>query len=86
MISHHHPNVRISEVQILDLAQAGDGKASTTDRLSLSLKFHNNPNNIIPSNLMLKTTLLPPTMRIGGALLPRLTGAFAKQESYKLDF
>ena len=77
MIAYHHPNVHVKSVDILNLAQAGDGKASTTDRLSLHLTFDSNPHNIIPSNLMLKTTLLPPSMRIGGALLPRMAGAIA---------
>ena len=76
-VQYHHPNVHVKSVDILNLAQAGDGQASTTDRLSLHLTFDSNPHNIIPSNLMLKTTLLPPSMRIGGALLPRMAGAVA---------
>ena len=77
MISHHYPNVQIKSVTLNELHQAGDGKASTTDRISLTLTFISNPNNLIPNNVMLKTTLLPARLRIGGVFLPRIVGTLA---------
>ena len=77
LLSSHHANVKIKTVTIDDLAQAGDGKASTTDRISLSLTFISTPHNAIPAKVMLKTSLLPSTMRIGGALLPWVAGTMA---------
>jgi len=60
VFQHNQPDIIISDFEIMHVAQCGDGRASTADRVILKLHF----DGIVPDNQpqqdMLKTMLLSP--------------------------
>lgn len=66
-------DVAVKRVSIPHIAQCGDGKASTTDRISLLLEYEKSSSNATPPRRMIaKCILIPWYLRLGAT--PKMIG------------
>jgi len=64
LLESANPKVVLESFEIISRAACGDGIASTADRITLKVKYKNNPNKL-PEILVFKTLLLNPLLRLG---------------------
>ncbi len=65
LISTHHDATRVRSACVTEIAHCGDGKASTTDRVHVTIEYAEN-GHALPARALLKVILLPHWLRIGG--------------------
>ena len=76
LIAPHHRNVCVVGASVVSIAHCGDGKASTTDRVVVRLTYGTNPAKL-PTQAVLKVILLSKRLRIGSAIIFRITAFVA---------
>lgn len=64
-VARRHPGVRVRSVELVDASRAGDGLASTADRLAIGVTYEDGHDGGLPRRMMLKTILLGGGMRVG---------------------
>jgi hypothetical protein len=64
LLSELHEGVKVESLEILERAACGDGIASTADRIELGLSYRENRAGL-PEQVVLKTLLLHPLLRMG---------------------
>eukprot|EP00040_Diaphanoeca_grandis_P014563 m.73993 g.73993 ORF g.73993 m.73993 type:complete len:274 (+) comp24613_c0_seq1:224-1045(+) len=62
-LSERHPNTVVSNVRIVRIAKCGDGKASTTDRVTVECDY--SEPTLVPRRFIVKLILLPWYYRMG---------------------
>ena len=75
VLAEQHPDVRVAEVQLESESHAGDGLASTADRLSLRVRYESNPGDVLPERMLLKTIFLGGALRVGPGTIRGLAAA-----------
>jgi len=75
-IQHLHPRCTVESVSISRIARCGDGKASTSDRVELLVRWTDKESQAaagVPERMILKCSLLPSVLRLGAS--PRIIAA-----------
>ncbi len=60
ILDERHPGVEVSQIEIIETSQCGDGFASTADRVALGLKYGEARDQGLPARMLLKTMLERP--------------------------
>ena len=82
-IQHLHPRCAVNSVSIPSIARCGDGKASTTDRIELLVRWTDKDSQAaagVPERMILKCSLLPSLLRMGAS--PRVIEATGRMTSW----
>lgn len=74
VLAEQHPGVRVAEVRLESESHAGDGLASTADRLGLRVRYTSNP-DALPERMLLKTIFLGGALRVGPGTIRGLASA-----------
>ena len=74
LLAEQRPDVLVRAVNVVDLANRGDGRASTADRVALELEYEVDAG--LPSQMMLKTVLLHRRLRFGSSAIQRTGKVF----------
>ncbi|MCA9536220.1 MAG: NAD-dependent epimerase/dehydratase family protein [Myxococcales bacterium] len=72
VLRERHPTTRVAEVSLAGSSHAGDGLASTADRIKLRARYSENPDGL-REDLLLKTIFLGSGARVGPASLHALS-------------
>ena len=85
MMAKFHNTAYLTSATVESVAQCGDGKASTTDRVRVRLTYADNKTTL-PTHAILKVILLHPWLRLGGRLaINALATAAALLRPIRLD-
>ena len=71
LLAEQHPGAVVTDVNVIETANRGDGVASTADRVALELAYDGDPG--LPPRMLLKTVLLHRGMRFGPSAI-QMTG------------
>lgn len=74
-VAPRHPGVRVKAVQLVTASRAGDGLASTADRLALDVTYEPGCDGGLPNRMLLKTILLGGGMRVGPGAIRAIAGS-----------
>ncbi len=74
-VAQRHEGVRVRSVKLAEASRAGDGLASTADRLALVIEYDEDADVGLPTRMLLKTILLGGGLRVGPGAIRLLARA-----------